>query len=112
VAKPEWGIKRVCHSCSTKFYDLEKEKVVCPSCGEFYDPEIVHGNRREKIEEAPAEPVVEAETEKDEDALDAAVEVEVEDDDADENDDTLLVVEDDDDNVLPDVKPFDDSEEN
>lgn len=27
------GTKRVCSECSTKFYDLMREKVVCPSCG-------------------------------------------------------------------------------
>ena len=34
MAKPEWGKKRQCTSCGTKFYDLRKEPIVCPSCGE------------------------------------------------------------------------------
>jgi uncharacterized protein (TIGR02300 family) len=33
MAKPELGLKRVCVSCSTKFYDLTKQPAVCPKCG-------------------------------------------------------------------------------
>jgi uncharacterized protein (TIGR02300 family) len=32
VAKPELGTKRVCTSCSVKFYDLSKNPIVCPKC--------------------------------------------------------------------------------
>jgi uncharacterized protein (TIGR02300 family) len=32
VAKPELGTKRLCTNCSTKFYDLNKEPIVCPKC--------------------------------------------------------------------------------
>lgn len=33
MAKPELGTKRVCVSCSTKFYDLTRQPAVCPRCG-------------------------------------------------------------------------------
>ena len=33
MAKPELGTKRVCVSCSTRFYDLTKTPAVCPKCG-------------------------------------------------------------------------------
>jgi len=33
MAKPELGTKRVCVSCSTRFYDLLKAPAVCPKCG-------------------------------------------------------------------------------
>ncbi|MCW8086180.1 TIGR02300 family protein [Sabulicella glaciei] len=33
MAKPELGLKRVCVSCSTKFYDLTKQPAICPKCG-------------------------------------------------------------------------------
>jgi uncharacterized protein (TIGR02300 family) len=33
MAKPELGSKRVCISCSTRFYDLTKTPAVCPKCG-------------------------------------------------------------------------------
>ncbi|HVG81046.1 MAG TPA: FYDLN acid domain-containing protein, partial [Methylomirabilota bacterium] len=25
MAKPEWGTKRICHSCGTRFYDLLRD---------------------------------------------------------------------------------------
>jgi uncharacterized protein (TIGR02300 family) len=33
VAKPELGTKRQCQSCSAKFFDLNKDPVLCPKCG-------------------------------------------------------------------------------
>lgn len=33
MAKPELGIKRVCVSCSARFYDLTRLPAVCPKCG-------------------------------------------------------------------------------
>lgn len=33
MVKPELGMKRVCVSCGTKFYDLTKVPAVCPKCG-------------------------------------------------------------------------------
>ncbi len=33
MAKPELGTKRICVSCSTRFYDLTKVPAVCPKCG-------------------------------------------------------------------------------
>ena len=32
MAKPELGTKRLCTNCSTKFYDLNKDPIVCPKC--------------------------------------------------------------------------------
>ncbi|MDR3372792.1 MAG: TIGR02300 family protein [Ancalomicrobiaceae bacterium] len=33
MAKPELGIKRLCPSCSTKYYDLNRDPIICPKCG-------------------------------------------------------------------------------
>eukprot|EP01037_Dinobryon_pediforme_P036053 gene36053-42798_t len=33
VAKPELGTKRLCPNCSTKYYDLNKDPILCPKCG-------------------------------------------------------------------------------
>ncbi|HLN40689.1 MAG TPA: TIGR02300 family protein, partial [Xanthobacteraceae bacterium] len=33
MAKPELGTKRLCASCSAKFYDLNKDPIHCPKCG-------------------------------------------------------------------------------
>jgi uncharacterized protein (TIGR02300 family) len=32
VAKPELGTKRLCGNCAAKFYDLNKDPIVCPKC--------------------------------------------------------------------------------
>ncbi|MBB3764177.1 FYDLN acid domain-containing protein [Sphingomicrobium lutaoense] len=42
MVKPEWGSKRTCPKCSTRFYDLGKEDpVTCIECGEAWIPEPV-----------------------------------------------------------------------
>ncbi|WP_284125767.1 TIGR02300 family protein [Parerythrobacter aestuarii] len=42
MAKPEWGTKRSCPKCGTRFYDLGKEDpVACIECGEEWTPEPV-----------------------------------------------------------------------
>ncbi len=46
VANPKWGTKRICQGCQTKFYDLQKSPIVCPSCGAEFDPEALLKSRR------------------------------------------------------------------
>lgn len=42
MVKPEWGTKRTCPKCSTRFYDLGKEDpVTCIECGTAFVPEPV-----------------------------------------------------------------------
>ena len=42
MVKPEWGTKRSCPKCGTRFYDLGKEDpVTCIECGEEWEPEPV-----------------------------------------------------------------------
>ncbi len=36
MAKPQLGAKRQCQSCATKFYDLNKDPIVCPKCGTIF----------------------------------------------------------------------------
>ena len=36
VAKPELGIKRLCAGCGAKFYDLNKDPIVCPKCSTVF----------------------------------------------------------------------------
>ncbi len=36
MAKPELGAKRQCQSCATKFYDLNRDPIVCPKCGAIF----------------------------------------------------------------------------
>ena len=42
MVKPEWGTKRTCPKCSTRFYDLGNEDPVhCIECGTDFIPEPV-----------------------------------------------------------------------
>lgn len=42
MAKPEWGTKRTCPKCATRFYDLTKdEPVTCIACSYAWNPEPV-----------------------------------------------------------------------
>ena len=33
MPKDEWGVKRICPTCSTRFYDLRTDPMTCPNCG-------------------------------------------------------------------------------
>lgn len=33
MAKPEFGLKRSCVACGTKFYDMTRAPAICPKCG-------------------------------------------------------------------------------
>jgi uncharacterized protein (TIGR02300 family) len=42
MVKAEWGTKRGCPKCGTRFYDLTKdEPITCISCGYAWEPEPV-----------------------------------------------------------------------
>ena len=42
MVKPEWGAKRTCPKCATRFYDLGKDDpVTCIECGNAWMPEPV-----------------------------------------------------------------------
>ena len=64
MAKPEWGSKRTCPECSTRFYDLGKgEPVTCISCGHVWTPEPLlksrqHEARAHKPQKKPDRKVI------------------------------------------------------
>jgi uncharacterized protein (TIGR02300 family) len=42
MVKPEWGTKRTCPKCATRFYDLGKDDpVTCIECGTTWAPEPI-----------------------------------------------------------------------
>ena len=42
MIKPEWGTKRTCPKCATRFYDLgEDDPVTCINCGSTWEPEPI-----------------------------------------------------------------------
>jgi uncharacterized protein (TIGR02300 family) len=108
LAKPELGSKHQCQNCGAKFFDLNKDPIVCPKCGTVFQgaararvavkPEeeetelatpagvdVVSLDEVEASEEKAAEPVVddlEVEEDADADAADDPfLEAEEEDDD-------------------------------
>ena len=58
MVKPEWGTKRTCPKCSTRFYDLGKEDPVhciAEGCGNEWVPEPVLKSKQPlAFEAAPA----------------------------------------------------------
>jgi uncharacterized protein (TIGR02300 family) len=72
VVKPELGTKRSCPSCQTRFYDLGKEQIVCPSCGVTFVPEQLlpskadHAVAKPRVVAEPVVPAPEPEVEADE----------------------------------------------
>ena len=36
MGKPDLGTKRACPSCGAKYYDLNRNPIVCPSCGTVF----------------------------------------------------------------------------
>ncbi|WP_282604453.1 TIGR02300 family protein [Pelagibius sp. Alg239-R121] len=91
VAKPEWGLKRVCQSCSAKFYDMQRNPIACPKCGASFDPDALLKSRRPRPAAAKPVPkeVVKKPVENEDDVLLA-----------DDDDDGVDAVEDDDDDAV------------
>jgi uncharacterized protein (TIGR02300 family) len=67
VAKAEWGMKRTCPNCGTRYYDMRRDPIVCPHCGSPFDPEALLKTRRTRAAAAPvaAEPETDEEIEPD-----------------------------------------------
>ena len=55
MVKPEWGTKRTCPKCATRFYDLGKDNPVhCIECGTDFVPEPVLKSKQPLAFEAAA----------------------------------------------------------
>lgn len=91
MAKPELGAKRQCQTCAAKFFDLNREPIVCPKCGAVFQGATMRAERvsakDEETEDEQASPAgvelvsldeVEATEEKSADP--AADDIDVEDD--------------------------------
>ena len=105
MPKEEWGTKRLCPHCATRFYDLNNDPMTCPACGaEFTVESLSTGRSRSLISEKTAAADNRNELVDDEDL----------DDDADSGDldDDLLDDDDDDGDVsLDDIADVADSDE-
>jgi uncharacterized protein (TIGR02300 family) len=58
VAKAELGTKRLCANCGAKFYDLNKDPIVCPKCQTVMQLAAVTRARPEAARAAEEEAVV------------------------------------------------------
>ena len=87
MIKAEWGTKRQCPKCSTRFYDLKKEDpVTCIACGHAWIPEPILKSKQTlpfeaaKAAAAATDPALETDdldidTESDEPAEDSVVDI-------------------------------------
>ena len=80
MVKPEWGAKRTCPKCSTRFYDLGKDDPVhCIECGtDFVAEPVLKSKQPLAFEAAPVaakEPVADPELEAEDLAVDEDAEV-------------------------------------
>ncbi len=49
VVKTDWGLKRICPQCGTRYYDKKKNPPVCPSCSTVFDPETLLKSRSRRV---------------------------------------------------------------
>ena len=92
MAKPEWGTKRLCTGCGDRFYDLQRDPIVCPKCGVVFDPEQVTRLKRARNTPPPEpkpKPVVVAANDDAAAAVAAVADDDVEDIDDDAADDII-----------------------
>src|SRR3954468_24291379 len=62
MIKPEWGAKRSCPKCATRFYDLTKDNPVqCINCGYAWEPEPVLKSKQPMPFDAPKKEEVKVE---------------------------------------------------
>jgi uncharacterized protein (TIGR02300 family) len=98
MVKAEWGTKRSCPKCGTRFYDLGKDDpVTCVACGIAWEPEPVLKSKQPMPFDAPKKESVVADVA---DADLAADELEI-DEDAEENPDDEVDIGGDDDIGVP-----------
>lgn len=45
MPKDEWGVKRLCPHCASRFYDLQRDPMTCPECGHSFTAESLLAGR-------------------------------------------------------------------
>jgi uncharacterized protein (TIGR02300 family) len=112
VAKPELGSKRQCQNCGAKFFDLNKDPILCPKCGTTFQPPAlsrsaaraaVADDDEAELPEAGAEIVSLEEAEAGEEKVAAVVDDDVDLGDDDAADDTFLEEEEEDNDDVADL---------
>jgi len=96
MPKDEWGVKRVCPSCSVRFYDLRTDPMTCPSCAHEFTLESLTGNKSRTMQaDKPDAQNKDAEASEDEEVI-LDDDADDEDEDVDLGDDILEEDEDED----------------
>ena len=90
MAKPEWGLKRSCLSCGARFYDMQRDPIICPSCEAEFDPLALVRPRRARAAASQAKAKAEEKAAGSEETASEDEELLV-----DDNDDDALEVDDD-----------------
>jgi uncharacterized protein (TIGR02300 family) len=94
MPKDEWGVKRLCPHCGSRFYDLMRDPMTCPECNHSFTAEsLVAGRGRAMVAEKVAA------KERDLAIDDLADDEDIEEDSADVDLDDDLLEDDEDDNV-------------
>lgn len=66
MAKPDLGTKRTCPNCGSKYYDLNRNPITCPSCGTIFEVAAPARAERPAPEKKPEKPKETAEVEREE----------------------------------------------
>ena len=94
MPKEEWGVKRLCPHCASRFYDLQSDPMTCPVCENSFSLESLASASRGRVlvsdKTAARDAEIDVDDLNDEDLDDDAADVELDDD---------LLEDDDDDNV-------------
>ena len=100
MSKPEWGIKRVCPSCSIKYYDFNKSPIICPKCEFEFDPDLLLKSRKGRsIATKSEENIVSSDVQKEEETLEEDINLIENDEDILEMDDENDIQDDIDNNI-------------
>ncbi len=94
MPNPEWGVKRACPSCTTRFYDLNTDPATCPACKSVFTLDqltLKRGKAERPDPKVPAR-VVPEDIEVDPDVIEAEDDIDVGDD---------LLEDDEDDGAVP-----------
>jgi len=84
------GLKRICLSCSTRFYDLNNRPIVCPNCGTEYTGDLAVKGQKIVEEKAKVEETKTEETEEEDDTIVSLETLEDEEDSSDDDSDPDL----------------------
>lgn len=56
MPKDEWGVKRACPHCGSRFYDLRNDPMTCPECGATFSLESLTVAKAKMLRPEKAKP--------------------------------------------------------